>query len=147
MARILIADTLAQQGIDMLSKQHDVEVRTGLSEDELVEAVADINALVVRSQTQVTARVLEAGAEIMRLCVDAGGSITGEHGVGLEKRDFIGWIYSDADLAAMAALKRAFKAGDLYNPCKAFPTHRGCGEASQARIQRLQAMVGDDVYV
>ena len=94
-----------------------------------------------------TERVLAAGAEIMRLCVDAGGSITGEHGVGLEKRDFIGWIYSEADLAAMAALKRAFRANDLYNPCKAFPTHRGCGEATQSQITKLSARLGEDVYV
>jgi len=94
-----------------------------------------------------TERVLAAGAEIMRICVDAGGSITGEHGVGLEKRDYISWIYSEADLAAMAALKRAFKAHDLYNPCKAFPTHRGCGEVSQARIAKLSAKLGEDVYV
>ena len=78
MARILIADTLAQQGIDMLSKQHDVEVRTGLSEDELVEAVADINALVVRSQTQVTARVLEAAEHL---------EVVGRAGVGVDNID------------------------------------------------------------
>jgi glycolate oxidase len=94
-----------------------------------------------------TARVLEAGAQIMRLCVDAGGSITGEHGVGLEKRDFIAWIFDDTDLAVMSRLKTAFKAGENYNPCKAFPTHKGCGELNQAHISRVIAAVGDDVYV
>lgn len=94
-----------------------------------------------------TARVLEAGAEIMRLCVDAGGSITGEHGVGLEKRDFISWIFDDADLAAMAKLKRAFKAGENYNPCKAFPTHKGCGEVNQQHIAKVASAVGADIYV
>jgi glycolate oxidase len=94
-----------------------------------------------------TAKVLEAGAEIMRLCVDAGGSITGEHGVGLEKRDFVPWIFDDADLAAMARLKTAFGAGELYNPCKAFPTSKGCGEVTSARVQRLASALGDDVYV
>jgi len=94
-----------------------------------------------------TERVLAAGAEIMRLCVDAGGSITGEHGVGLEKRDFIGWIFDETDLAVMARLKAAFKAGENYNPCKAFPTHKGCGEVTQAHIARLARAIGDDVYV
>ena len=94
-----------------------------------------------------TARVLEAGAEIMRLCVEAGGSITGEHGVGLEKRDFIGWIFDEHDLAAMSQLKAAFNAGDQYNPCKAFPTGKGCGEVTQAHMQRMAAALGDDVYV
>jgi glycolate oxidase len=94
-----------------------------------------------------TARVLEAGAEIMRACVDAGGTITGEHGVGLEKRDFIGWIFDETDLRVMARLKTAFKAGEHYNPCKAFPTHKGCGELNQAHIQRVMNAIGGDVYV
>ena len=46
-----------------------------------------------------TERVLDAGEEIMRLCVDAGGSITGEHGIGLEKRDYMTWIFTEDDLA------------------------------------------------
>ncbi len=95
----------------------------------------------------VTKMVLDAGAEIMRLCVDAGGSITGEHGVGLEKRDFIAWIFDASDLAAMARLKVAFKAGESYNPCKAFPTHKGCGEVTQAHVQRTAAAIGADIYV
>lgn len=94
-----------------------------------------------------TERVLEAGAEIMRLCVDAGGSITGEHGVGLEKRDFVGWIFDTADLEAMARLKEAFKAHEQYNPCKAFPTHKGCGEVTQAQAQRVVAAAGAELYV
>ncbi|MEX1254470.1 MAG: FAD-linked oxidase C-terminal domain-containing protein [Dehalococcoidia bacterium] len=94
-----------------------------------------------------TARVLEVGAEIMRLCVDAGGSITGEHGVGLEKRSFMEWIFSEADLAAMAKVKAAFGSNDLYNPCKLFPTGKGCGEVTQARIERVMAQVGPDAYI
>ena len=92
-------------------------------------------------------RVLAAGAEIMRACVDAGGSITGEHGVGLEKRDFLGWIFDAGDLAAMSRLKAAFNAGENYNPCKAFPTHKGCGEVTQIRIERASAAIGDEIYV
>src|SRR5688500_17687195 len=64
MARILIADTLAKEGIDMLSKSHDVEVRTGLSEDALCEAVAEVQALVVRSATQVTSKVIAAAKQL-----------------------------------------------------------------------------------
>jgi glycolate oxidase len=94
-----------------------------------------------------TARVLEAGSEIMKLCVDAGGSITGEHGVGLEKRDFMAWLFDDADLTAMSKLKRAFGADERFNPCKAFPTHRGCGEVSAARAQQAASRMGGDLYV
>jgi len=94
-----------------------------------------------------TDRVLAAGADIMRACVDAGGSITGEHGIGLEKRDFVSWLFDDGDLAAMARLKAAFGAGELYNPCKAFPTSHGCGEVTSSQVRRLAAAMGDDVYV
>ena len=55
MAKVLVADSIAQEGIALLKKHHDVEVRTGLKEDELCEAVKDVSALVVRSATTVTA--------------------------------------------------------------------------------------------
>jgi glycolate oxidase len=90
-----------------------------------------------------TTRVLDAGEAIMRLCVDAGGSVTGEHGIGLEKRDFMPWIFSEADLEAMSRLKTAFGAGESFNPCKAFPTSKGCGEVHSKAVQAL----GPDAYV
>ena len=86
-------------------------------------------------------RVLEAGAEIMRACVDAGGSLTGEHGIGIEKQDFMAWIYSEDDLSAMARLKEAFGADERFNPGKIFPGARaGCGEITQAVAERALAM-------
>ena len=92
-------------------------------------------------------RVLEVGAAIMRLCVDAGGTITGEHGVGLEKRGYMDWIFSEDDIAAMAKVKAAFGSTDLYNPCKIFPTGKGCGEVSQAKIEHVMKQVGPDAYI
>jgi glycolate oxidase len=74
-------------------------------------------------------RVVAAGAEIMKLCAEVGGSISGEHGIGLEKADFMPFIFSAADLALMARLKSAFNPGSLCNPGKIFPTHKSCGEA------------------
>jgi glycolate oxidase len=78
------------------------------------------------------ARVLEAGAEIMRACVEVGGSISGEHGIGLEKRDFMPWIFSAADLEAMAAVKAAFNPSGRCNPGKVFPTRRSCAPGEVA---------------
>ena len=75
-----------------------------------------------------THRVLEAGGEILRICAAAGGAITGEHGVGLEKREYMTLTFSESDLAAMQRLKLAFRSEPLMNPCKAFPAHRGCAE-------------------
>ncbi|PYO28941.1 MAG: FAD-binding oxidoreductase, partial [Candidatus Rokuibacteriota bacterium] len=71
-------------------------------------------------------RVLAAGAAIMKACVDVGGSISGEHGIGLEKRDFMPWIFSEADLRAMAAVKAAFNPTGRCNPGKVFPTANSC---------------------
>lgn len=64
MAKILIADQIAPEGINLLSEAHEVIVQTGLAEDELVTAVADVSALVVRSQTRVTARVIDAARRL-----------------------------------------------------------------------------------
>ncbi len=76
------------------------------------------------------ARVVEAGAEIMRLCAEVGGSISGEHGIGLEKADFMPFIFSSADLDCMQRLKNAFNPTGLCNPGKVFPTRKTCGEAA-----------------
>ena len=75
------------------------------------------------------ARVVAAGAEIMKVCADVGGSISGEHGIGLEKADFMPFIFSAADLALMQRLKHAFNPDGLCNPGKVFPTRKSCGEA------------------
>src|SRR5499427_2137043 len=74
------------------------------------------------------ARVVAAGAEIMKVCADVGGSISGEHGIGLEKADFMPFIFSVADLAFMQRLKNAFNASGLCNPGKVFPTKKSCVE-------------------
>jgi glycolate oxidase len=71
-------------------------------------------------------RVLAAGAEIMHACVEVGGTISGEHGIGLEKRDFMPWIFSETDLATMAAIKAVFNPTGRCNPGKIFPTKKSC---------------------
>jgi len=75
------------------------------------------------------ARVVAAGAEIMKVCAEVGGSISGEHGIGLEKADFMPFIFSAADLELMQRLKHAFNPDGLCNPGKVFPTRKTCGEA------------------
>jgi glycolate oxidase len=61
------------------------------------------------------------GAEILKLCVEAGGCLTGEHGVGIEKRDLMGYQYAPADLEAQMAAKDVFDPAWLLNPAKVFP--------------------------
>ncbi len=74
-------------------------------------------------------RVRQAGREIMEACVRAGGSITGEHGVGLDKSSYLPLIFSEDDMAAMLQVRAAFDPSGLCNPGKIIPTPRGCGEA------------------
>ena len=76
------------------------------------------------------ARVQAAGEEILRTCVAAGGVITGEHGVGSEKQDFMGLVFGEADLEAMRHLRAAFDPELVCNPGKIFPTTRFCAEAN-----------------
>ena len=74
-------------------------------------------------------RVREAGRELMQVCVAAGGTITGEHGVGLDKRELLPLVFSDADMNAMLKVRAAFDPLGLCNPGKIVPMLRGCGEA------------------
>jgi glycolate oxidase len=73
-------------------------------------------------------RVIEAGAATLRACIELGGSITGEHGVGLEKKAYIGLLFNEADLEAMSRVRRAFDPDGRFNPAKLFPTPVSCGE-------------------
>jgi glycolate oxidase len=67
------------------------------------------------------ARAFAAGAEIMRCCIQAGGTVSGEHGIGLEKREYLPLMYADPDLAAMLKVKAALDPRGLCNPGKIFP--------------------------
>jgi glycolate oxidase len=67
------------------------------------------------------ARVMKAGMEILELCVEMGGTISGEHGVGLEKIEAMRLVFSEADIRSQVRVKRAFDAKDLANPGKMFP--------------------------
>ncbi len=66
-------------------------------------------------------KIVEAGAEVLRVCVDAGGTLTGEHGVGLEKKEQMPLVFSDEDMAAMLAARQAFAPKNSLNPGKIFP--------------------------
>jgi len=76
------------------------------------------------------------GAEILRLCVSVGGVLTGEHGVGVEKRDLMPEMFSEADLAQQQRLKCAFDPAGLLNPGKVFPTLSACIEQGHAHVKR-----------
>ena len=79
-------------------------------------------------------RAEEFGADILRVCVEVGGVLTGEHGVGVEKRDLMNEMFSEADLEQQQRVKCAFDAGGLLNPGKVFPVLHRCAELGRMRI-------------
>ena len=87
-------------------------------------------------------RVVEAGAATLRACIELGGSITGEHGVGLEKKAYIGLLFNEADLEAMTRVRRSFDPDDRFNPAKLFPTPISCGE-----IRRQPARIPAGLWI
>jgi glycolate oxidase len=78
------------------------------------------------------------GADILRLCVEVGGVLTGEHGVGVEKRDLMGEMFSEADLNQQQRLKCAFDPDGYLNPGKVFPTLHRCAELGRMHVRAGQ---------
>jgi glycolate oxidase len=79
-------------------------------------------------------RAEQFGADILRLCVEVGGVLTGEHGVGVEKRDLMPVMFSEIDLNAQQRLKCAFDDKGLLNPGKVFPTLHRCAELGRIHV-------------
>jgi glycolate oxidase len=83
------------------------------------------------------------GAEILRLCVKVGGVLTGEHGVGVEKRDLMGEMFNETDLACQQRVKCAFDPDLLLNPGKVFPRLHRCAELGRVHVHRGQTAFPD----
>ena len=79
-------------------------------------------------------RAEEFGADILKLCVEVGGVLTGEHGVGVEKRDLMGAMFDEVDLAQQERLKCAFDPDGLLNPGKVFPQLHRCAELGRLHV-------------
>ncbi len=86
-----------------------------------------------------TEKALEIGGRILELCVEVGGVLSGEHGIGLEKQEYMPLMFSEADLDAMARLKPAFDTKDTFNPGKIFPTGASCSEVFQSAVNKVGA--------
>ena len=111
--------------IDRLSEHYDLMVANVFHAGD-----GNLHPLILfdsRRKDQVD-RILHFSEDIMKVCVAAGGSLSGEHGIGIEKREFMGLVFSDDDLDVMACVKQVFNPGGLLNPAKIFPTRRGCTE-------------------
>lgn len=85
--------------------------------------------------------VEELGGEILKLCVRVGGSISGEHGVGADKKCYMPDMFSESDLETMQWVREVFNPKGLANPGKMFPTPKTCGEAARAKMEKKVAGV------
>jgi glycolate oxidase len=88
-------------------------------------------------------RTFRAGDELLKMCVEMGGAISGEHGIGFEKREQMSYVFTPQDLAAMAGVRAAFNPRDLFNPDKLLPAGSRCAELSD--LQR--AAVPADAWI
>ncbi len=83
-------------------------------------------------------RAEDFGSDILKLCVEVGGVLTGEHGVGVEKRDLMGTMFTEEDLKQQQRVKCAFDPDALLNPGKLFPQLHRCAELGRMHIHRGQ---------
>ena len=83
------------------------------------------------------------GSDILKLCVEVGGVLTGEHGVGVEKRDLMGTMFTETDLDQQQRVKCAFDPKALLNPGKVFPQLHSCAELGRVHINRGQLRFPD----
>jgi glycolate oxidase len=86
--------------------------------------------------------VMAASRDILQYCIDVGGSITGEHGVGMEKRDLMPLLFTEEDLDVMMSLRDAFNGHEILNPQKLLPTPRMCREITGPSQNAVLAQEG-----
>ena len=89
------------------------------------------------------ARTEQFGADIMRYSIEIGGCLSGEHGVGVEKRDLMGSMFTEVDLQQQQRLKCAFDPGGLLNPGKVFPQLHRCAELGRLHVHHGQVRFPD----
>ena len=89
-------------------------------------------------------KATEAGGELLRVCVEVGGTLTGEHGVGLEKKAYMPLVFTQDDMDTMMKVRRAFSPGGSFNPGKVFP---GGPEYDQAAQRHAIAAAGPGAYI
>jgi glycolate oxidase len=122
--------------IEALSQKHGYPVANVFHAGD-----GNLHPLILYNNSQPGAleKVEELGGDILKLCVAVGGSISGEHGIGADKRCYMPEMFSVADLETMQWVRQVFNPRELANPGKIFPTPRTCGESAKAyNVEHLQ---------
>jgi glycolate oxidase len=136
-------DYIVQDGViprtalpEVLGQIAELSARSGVRVANVFHAGdGNLHPLVLFDDSQPGAaeRAEEVSGAILELCIEHGGSITGEHGVGAEKAKYMGRMFTADDLGTMQRVRCAFDPGGLCNPGKVFPTPRLCGEVPGRR--------------
>lgn len=95
-----------------------------------------------RENKEQVERVIKAGQEILHICVQLGGTLSGEHGIGVEKIQDMPFVFSEQDMQMMLAVKDAFDPAGIMNPGKVIPTPKRCGESGNRPLLRHQVLSG-----
>lgn len=116
------------QAIDRLGEQHGYRVANVFHAGD-----GNLHPLILYNNANPgeLEEVEALGGDILKLCVEVGGSISGEHGIGADKRCYMPNMFSDVDLETMQYVRQAFNPRGLANPGKLFPTPKTCGEAAR----------------
>ena len=125
--------------VEVLSRIKDISRRTGYPIANLLHAGdGNLHPSVLFDERKPgdTEAVLQIGGEILELCVEVGGVLSGEHGIGLEKQEYMPLMFTEADMEAMANLRPSFATDSLFNPGKIFPSGSSCADFSQSAAIR-----------
>ena len=126
-------------GVYEIARRHELVVTNVFHAGD-----GNLHPAVVRPERAWTLeRVLRASEEIVRLCVEAGGALSGEHGIGLEKRDFMPLVFSAEDLSAQACVRSAFDPEGRMNPQKVLPDGARCSDFAMARGSDAASVAAD----
>ncbi len=116
---------------EVLNRIRQLEARSGLRIGNVFHAGdGNLHPLICYDESVPgqSDRAVEVAAEILSYCIEAGGSLTGEHGIGADKSQYMPTMFSPADLGVMLRVRAALDPQGLCNPGKVFPTPRLCGE-------------------
>jgi glycolate oxidase len=121
------------RGMAKLSKKHGLRVANVFHAGD-----GNLHPLILfdANEGDQLARAEAFGADILRLCVKVGGVLTGEHGVGIEKRDLMPEMFNETELAIQQRLKCAFDNKGLLNPGKVFPVLHACAELGRMHVHK-----------
>jgi glycolate oxidase len=134
-------DYLVQDGViprsrlpEVLERIAQISTRSGLRIANVFHAGdGNLHPLILFDASQPGEKELamRTGSEVLKVCAEAGGSITGEHGVGIEKKEEMRYIFTDEEIDAQMQIREVFNPRGLLNPGKLFPEPARCGEVKQ----------------